>query len=299
MQIREGSSETGPAAGIAVEILEEDRASLKPIEELIDRRAQSRTSVSPVAPTARIPVNVLVVDDKEEYRNLAAEPFRTRGDRVRTARDGLEALTLCLQEPPEVILSDLEMPRMDGWNLLRVVRSRPTLAGTPFVFLTVLGGDEDRIRGYQLGVDDYIPKPYRPEEIQARVDRLVARTRGASVDATGSRPLRGDLRQVALASVLGFLEIERKTGILNVTGPGRARLSLEGGRLLRVEVDGSSTATTAVERLDQVLRWREGQFELLTCEVAGEDEFHASIASLLIEFTHRQDERRRGEGPLS
>jgi two-component system OmpR family response regulator len=282
---------TGQPAGIHVEFLRDEESSLAPIEEFIDRRSKSR-STSTVRLPVRTPIGVLVVDDEDEYRELAAEAFRRRGDRVRTARDGVEALTLCLQDPPDVILSDLEMPRMDGWNLLRVVRSRAALTETIFLFLTVLGAEEERLRGYQLGVDDYVPKPYHPEEILARVDRLVARMRG-SRRAPDREGLRGDLGQVSLASVLSFLELERKTGVLAATGEGAARLFLRDGRLVRVEVEGALADETAAERLHRVLEWTSGQFEFHAGEVAVSDEFRTTTAALLVEHSHLQDERRR------
>lgn len=285
------ASDTGQTAGVQVGFVASEWDGLRRIEEFIDRHTKSR-STSTVRLPVRTPISVLVVDDSDEYRELAAEPFRRRGDQVRAARDGVEALTLCLQEPPDVILSDLEMPRMDGWNLLRVVRSRAALSDALFLFLTVLSDEDERLRGYQLGVDDYIPKPYRPEEILARVDRLMVRVRGAR-SAPPQKTLHGDLEQVALASVLSFLELERKTGVLTASGPGAARLFLREGRLLRVEVEGAPAGESPAERLGRVLDWTSGRFEFQGIDVSVPDEFGRSIAALLVEHSHRRDEERR------
>ncbi len=285
---------SGLPAGVQVEFLPGEGDGLRRIEEFIDRHTKARTT-STVRLPARAPLEVLVVDDSDEFREIAAEPFQRRGDRVRTARDGVEALTLCLQEPPDVILADLEMPRMDGWNLLRVVRSRGPLADVLFLFLTVLSSEEDRLRGYQLGVDDYIAKPYRPEEIVARVDRLMARARGRRPEAS-RKSLRGDLELVTLASALSFLELERKTGVLTATGEGAARLFLRDGRLRRVEIDGAAPDEPPAERLARVLAWKSGQFEFKSIEVSVPDEFGKSTAALLVEHSHRQDEERRPRG---
>ena len=174
----------------------------------------------------------MIVDDDHGCRTLAAQPFRTRGDYVRIAPDGFEALAQCLKETPDVIVSDVHMPRLDGWQLLRMCRARPTLSSVPFLFLTTLGGEQERLRGYQLGVDDYVSKPFRGKELQARVDRVVTRVQRASHALAEKKTLRGDLAQVTLPSVLGFLELEKKTGELLVIGPKPAHLFLRDGRLL-------------------------------------------------------------------
>ena len=85
--------------------------------------------------------------------------LRRRGDRVREAEDGLAALGACLKQPPDLIISDVQMPRMDGWQLVRMLRARPTLSRIPLVLLTTLTDDESRLTGYRLGVDEAVNVP--------------------------------------------------------------------------------------------------------------------------------------------
>jgi CheY-like chemotaxis protein len=249
----------------------------------------------PVRPDA---LSVLVVDDDDRYRELAAEPFRKRGDRVRVTSDGLEALAMCLQDPPDIILSDVQMPRLDGWQFLRLIRARPSLAAVPVVFLTSLAGESERLLGYQLGVDAYIPKPYSPEELLVRVHQILRRS--ARVDAPLNLPvtLRGELEHVAISSLLAFLEVERKTGILLLIGPAVARFFLANGRLVRAEIEGAAEPLSSREALELALDWTEGQFEFVPQEpdeeLAGEAEFgSSSITSLLIEHARVSDERKK------
>ena len=106
-------------------------------------------------------LKVVVVDDDPIYsQHLARDASPAAATTCFTAVDGFEGLALCLKQLPDVIVCDVQMPRMDGWQFLRMVRARPSLARSPVVFLTTEQGDEERLRGYQLGVDDYITKPF-------------------------------------------------------------------------------------------------------------------------------------------
>jgi uncharacterized protein (TIGR02266 family) len=241
------------------------------------------------------PLEVLVVDDKTDLRELVAIPFRARGDRVRDAGNGVEALALCLRQPPDVILCDVAMPLMDGWQFLRVLRSRPSLSSIPVAFVTALTEEPERLRGFQLGVDDYITKPFRPAELVARIDRLVARS--MRLGGIERKTLRGSLDHVPLPSVLTFLEMERQTGVLLVLREHRAaRLFVREGRLLRIEIERATTGIRPDQMLFSVLKWPNGDYEFAAQDVSGNDEFQASITALLLTFSKLIDEKDR-KGP--
>jgi two-component system OmpR family response regulator len=287
---------SGQPAGLGLEFLDLTEECLGLIESFIAERIAAVDSEAPlVVPKRRL--SVLIVDDDHGFRTLAAAPFRDRGDYVRTAADGAEALALCMRDLPDVIISDVHMPKMDGWALLRVVRSRQTLQSVPFVFLTTLGGEAERLRGYQLGVDDYIAKPFRGKELQARIDRILARLQAAPAVAVDTKTLRGDLVQVSLASMLTFLEMERKTGELVITaGAGKtAHLFLQAGRPLRVELAGELGGEGELATLYRVLDWTEGEFEFVPREVDGEQLLQLSLTGALLEHARLRDEANRGK----
>lgn len=235
----------------------------------------------------------MVVDDDHRWRELAAEPFRKRGDRVRVTSDGLQALAMCIEDPPDVILADVQMPRMDGWQLLRLIRARPALAATPVVFMTSLGGDAERLKGYQLGVDAYVPKPFAPEELLVRVIRLLRGHRGEQPDAEQRVVLKGELEHVSAASVLSFIAVEKKTGVLLIVGERVARAFIQNGRLLRAELEGVRPPLGSREVVLKMLDWTSGQFELVEEPVSGADEVRAEVSSLLLEHARMVDEQRR------
>ncbi len=238
-------------------------------------------------------LSVLVVDDDARWRDVAAEAFRKRGDRVRVSSDGLSALAMCIEEPPDVILADVQMPRMDGWQLLRLIRARPQLAGTPVVFMTSLEGDAERLKGYQLGVDAYVPKPFAPEEMLIRVVRLLRNKRTTSLDVADRVVFKGELEHVSSASLLSFLQVEKKTGVLVVVGDSVVRLFLREGRLLRAEKEGAAAPPKPRDIVHQVLDWRSGQFELIEEPVEARDEVGAEISTLLLEHARMADEKGR------
>jgi uncharacterized protein (TIGR02266 family) len=287
---------TGQPAGLGLEFLDLTEECLGLIESFITERiADVELDEPEVAPKRRL--KVVIADDDHGCRTLAAAPFRHRGDYVRVAADGAEALALCVKDPPDVIISDVHMPKMDGWALLRMVRARPPLQSVPFVFLTTLADEGERLRGYQLGVDDYIAKPFRGKELQARIDRIVARlqAQGEPSAATRTKTLRGDLAQVSLASVLTFMEMERKTGELVLTGKKTAHLFLRAGWPLRVEIDGELGGEGDLNVLYGVLDWAAAEFEFVPREVTGEQLLQTSLTGALLEHARRRDESTRGK----
>ncbi|HEX9102189.1 MAG TPA: response regulator, partial [Polyangia bacterium] len=193
------------------------------------------------------------------------------------------------KQAPDLVLSDVQMPRMDGWHLVRMLRARPSLARVPLVLLTTLTDDEARLTGYRLGVDDFIGKPVRDDELLLRVDRVVARVQ----QAAERRTLRGDLEHVTLASVLSFLALEHKSGVLLLVGNTSARFFLRGGEPLRVEIDDRPVAGADDPALQALLGWTRGQFEFATQDVACADDLKTSVTALLLEHARRSDERGR------
>jgi CheY-like chemotaxis protein len=239
-------------------------------------------------------LKVVVVDDDKHWRELAAEPFRKRGDHVRVTSDGLQGLALCVEDPPDVILADVQMPRMDGYQLLRLIRARPELRRTPVVFMTSLDGESARLKGYQLGVDAYVPKPFQPEELLVRVHKLLRSKQQMSLGPPSNKiGLFGDLEHVTAPSLLSFLAIEKKTGVLVVVGKRVARIFIRDGQLVRAELEGTVPQPPGREVVLSMLDWTQGQFELIEQPVSGPDQIRADVSALLIDHARQVDEGKR------
>jgi len=118
---------------------------------------------------------LLLVDDEPGLRTAVQAYLQDEGFEVTTAVDGEEGWEKAQKIMPDLIISDVMMPRCDGYGLLKRIRGDERLGGTPVIFLTAKGMTVDRTQGYQAGVDDYIPKPFDPDELVARVRNVVKR----------------------------------------------------------------------------------------------------------------------------
>jgi len=123
-----------------------------------------------------MPLTILVVDDDLGTRLSIGDYLELSGYLVVMAENGEQALALVDQVQPHLIVTDVAMPRMDGFELVRQVRSQPALRLLPVIFLTALSRTEERIRGYQLGCDAYLPKPFDLKELGAVVRNLLERS---------------------------------------------------------------------------------------------------------------------------
>ena len=128
--------------------------------------------------------SVLVVDDEPRYRELLDMNLTRRGYRVRHAVDGLGALNAVEAEEPSLVVLDLKLPDMDGYEVCRRIR---TYSRVPIIMLTARAEPAEKVRGLAVGADDYITKPFSADELLARVDAVLRRTgsaHGSSLAAT-------------------------------------------------------------------------------------------------------------------
>lgn len=125
---------------------------------------------------------LLVVDDEAKLLRAVAVTLREEGYEVTTARSGAEALVAINAGVPDLIISDIRMPRMDGYQLARALRSNPRTELIPIIFLTAKGERKDRLAGIRTGADAYLVKPFDPEELLAVVSNLLGRVERTSAE---------------------------------------------------------------------------------------------------------------------
>lgn len=123
---------------------------------------------------------ILVVDDDQRLRDLVAEYLGHRGFAVATAADGDEGLTRVRAGGIELMVLDVMLPRRDGFEICRELR---TFSRLPVVMLTARGDETDRIVGLEIGADDYLPKPFNPRELLARIQAVLRRIEAAPAEA--------------------------------------------------------------------------------------------------------------------
>lgn len=119
---------------------------------------------------------ILVVDDEPPIVRLVKAKLRVDGYEVLTATRGEQAIEIVQQESPDLVVLDVMMPDMDGFETLRRIRQFSTV---PVVMLTARGSDMDKLKGLQSGADDYITKPFNPDELEARIAAVLRRTLGS------------------------------------------------------------------------------------------------------------------------
>ncbi len=148
-----------------------------------DRRRQAApVSLAKLAVARRAALNILIVDDSSSVRRILSNLVRSAGWNPITARDGLDALEVIQRAPksPDLILLDIEMPRMDGYELAATLRAEPAYREIPIVMVTSRAGEKHRKKAFDLGVNDYVVKPYRDdllvELIRRRTQRMHAQS---------------------------------------------------------------------------------------------------------------------------
>ena len=121
-------------------------------------------------------VNILVVDDESRMRKLINDFLKVKGYNILEAADGEEALAIFEEQNQKIdlILLDVMMPKLDGWSVLRQIRQT---SNVPIIMLTARGEEQDELFGFELGVDEYISKPFSPKILVARVEAILKRTK--------------------------------------------------------------------------------------------------------------------------
>jgi DNA-binding response OmpR family regulator len=186
----------------------------------------ARSSKETFEPLSMARTSVLLVDDDRELGQMLTEYLSAEAFSVITAVDGSSALKLVGKESFDLIILDVMLPSLNGFDVLRTLRRTQSV---PVIMLTARGADNDRILGFELGADDYLPKPFNPTELLARMRAVLRRTADATAHA-GSDIVVGNLRLSAAdldASVFG--QPLRLTGAefrvleLLMRAPGRTR----------------------------------------------------------------------------
>jgi len=149
---------------------------------------------------------VLIAEDEESIVASLQFLMGQCGFDTRVARDGDAALAALAQFSPDLVLLDIMLPGRSGFEICRFIRAEQALAGTRVLMLTAKGGGGDEARGLAAGADDYLTKPFQPEELHARIKALLRRAAGAAQDRVSCGPLELDL--AAQAVKLNGAEVE-------------------------------------------------------------------------------------------
>lgn len=126
--------------------------------------------------------NILVVDDEQKIRALIRKYAEFEGNTVEEAENGMQAVDMCRKKDYDIVIMDIMMPELDGFSACREIRKTSTV---PVLMLSARGEEYDRINGFELGIDDYVVKPFSPKELMLRIDAIMKRT---GTGQTGADP---------------------------------------------------------------------------------------------------------------
>ena len=179
-------------------------------------------------------IKILVVDDESRMRKLIKDFLEREGYQILEAGDGMEALDLFYENKDiALMILDVMMPRMDGWEVCREVRQSSMM---PIMMLTARSEERDELKGFELGVDEYIAKPFSPKILVARVNALMKRIKGVSVDSVME---------------VGGIELDKTAHIVRIDGE-QVDLSVKEFELLVYFLENQKIALTREKILNHV-----------------------------------------------
>ena len=238
--------------------------------------------------------NLLLVDADSRSLRVLEVSLRQAGYTVTSSRDGDDALAKVESNPPDLIITDTRLPKRDGYALVRALKENPEWTTIPVVFLTSQKSVEDKIRGLEYGVEDYLTKPIFVRELLARVALLLARrARETMLSARlgeGRTRFTGSTEDVSVVDLFQTFEIARKTGILHlVNGALKAKVYFRDGKVVDAEL-GTLRGEEAIYR---TLVWQSADFEVEFTPVQVDDVLGVSTQAILMEGMRRVDEWSR------
>jgi len=131
--------------------------------------------------TKGCPKRILIVEDDEGMSMLVAEALGARGYRISRVHDGIEAINTILDRKPDLVVLDLALPRLTGYDICSMVRKADSVSKTPIVIMSGQGDVDHRLEAFAVGADDYVTKPFDTNELVARVEAVMMRAHGKAL----------------------------------------------------------------------------------------------------------------------
>lgn len=236
---------------------------------------------------------ILVVDDELDNRVMMRYFLESWGYEVELASDGKEALEKVGANRPALVLLDLEMPIMNGFETCDRLESNPDTEHIPVIMFTGLEQTTDKVKGIKKGADDYVVKTVDPEELQARIEMILRRAQRYVAKEAPAAPetqhaVSGSLADLQFAEAMQLILTYGKTGVMHlVDGNSKARVYVkEGQQIVHAEVEDFQ----GEEAFYKLAFWKAGKFQFQVGEEPDKRTINASGTSLLIEATRRLDE---------
>ncbi len=236
---------------------------------------------------------ILIVDDNPNVLRLLNITLTKSGQdyQIIEAENGEKAYELANKEKPDLIISDVMMPQMDGIELCWMIRENSEIPLVPFIFLTSFDDPEMEIRGFRAGADEYLSKPIDRKLLLQRVEELLARTRNLKkIEDTGEKQkgFSGDLHDLSLVEVAQMLNLNKKTGLLTIKGKVNGKIYFKNGQLWHAQSDHAQ----GEEAMYELVALDEGTFQFQSQEVEMERNIQNSTMNVIMEACRIMDEAK-------
>lgn len=235
---------------------------------------------------------ILVADGDPKNLQILRDSLEASGFEVIVATDGLQAWQKISSEVPDLILSEVNLPQLDGFQLLEKLKADPATSAIPLMFLTNRRELQDRVRSLRGGVKDYMIKPLHVKEVLARIRMILRRMeRIKEEEIDSSRKLAGRLEEFSPVDLIESFGVERKTGVLTLNNENNrsGEIYFREGAVVNAAL-GTLKAEKAVY---QMLPWKRGHFTMIFKEINVADEISVSNLGLLLQGFKRIEERER------
>jgi DNA-binding response OmpR family regulator len=231
---------------------------------------------------------VLIVDDDPFLVLSLKLHFSELGIEVEDAHDGIEALEKVDKFEPDIILSDIIMPRMDGYELHKQLSNNPDMINIPFIFLTAKDDISDQVNGFRMGVDDYICKPFEINDLTQRIQRAIERAE--KIRNLGTKAdFSGNLSQTAWTDIFQLIELNYKTGELLFLSSEEEQIGktyFNDGRLVNAQVGHFE----GEEAFYALMSLKEGFFEFFSKTIHASSLIKNSNTSILMQGSRMVEE---------
>lgn len=235
--------------------------------------------------------NILLVDDDLQHMRVMEVSLRNAGHAVTTATDGAAALTRAAAVTPDLIIADTTLPVLDGFGLCARLKQDPRLSRVPFLFLSEDDSVESKVRGLELGADDYLTRPIYTRELVARVRTILQKqARLRAEQAPSRRRFFGSLGDMGVVDLIQTMSVGEKSGTVRIDRPGHhATLWFDKGHL----IDASTGTQGGADAVYRTLTWETGDFEIDFRAPQRPAVLEPPTAALLMEGMRRVDEWNR------
>lgn len=233
---------------------------------------------------------ILYLDSDPGMRKMISKVLTEEGYEVSAVSHAKEAVNELREKNIDLIITDVLLPEIDGFQFYQIVKRHPKTSAIPFVFLTSKSDEEDKLKGLKMGADDYLVKPIKPRELVAKIEMIIRRADKVKGSIEGAT-LAGNLQDQGVAELVQFIDLSNQTGSLNIETPkGTGKIFFERGKLYAASFGGKR----GQEAVWELLGAKEGTFRFQKLHEAdlGEREIFADNYAIILEGLRRFDESK-------